>query len=387
METLHDLTSPGLKTYGKSSSASSNDNRRITQIDGLRGIAILLVISFHYINNQLWYAQSLLGRLICKATSFGWVGVDLFFVLSGFLIGNILIKNRGAKNYFSTFYIRRVVRIIPNYFLAVSVFLIICAIPFFSDNRFLTGDNVIPWWSYYIMVHNNYMAAMNTMGNSANSITWSIGVEEQFYIIFPFIVYFVKDKWLPMLLFLVIVAACIFRMQFKTWVPTYVLLPSRMDSIAFGFLVAYYYQNKNFKSVFQKYSKFFIGIIMLDVLVCAFLYWRFSDLGAIKHSLFALSFAIGLGFALSDKDSLYGRLLQNKLLTWFGTISYSLYLFHYVILGLFHHFANNKDGLVIANGRDVILTIAALITSLILSWTIFKFLETPFVNWGKRFKY
>jgi peptidoglycan/LPS O-acetylase OafA/YrhL len=383
MNTTVDLT----VTKPKALPVGSNPASRIAQLDGLRGIAILLVISFHYINNQLLHAESAIGKILCKATSFGWVGVDLFFVLSGFLIGNILIKNKGSKNYISTFYMRRIVRIVPNYYLAVSVFLIICAIPFFADNRFLTGDNVLPWWSYYVMVHNNYMAAMNSMGNNAFSITWSIGIEEQFYIIFPFIVYFIKDKWLPALLSLVIVAACLFRMQFTEWIPAYVLLPSRMDSIAFGFVVAYYYQKEYFKTTFLKHSKYFLGIFLLDVLVCAFLYWRYSDLGAIKHSLFALVFAIGLCFALVGKDSIYVRLLQNKLLVWIGTISYSLYLFHYFILGLFHHFANNRDGLVIANVRDVILTIAALIVSLLFSWAIFKFLETPFVNWGKRFKY
>ncbi|HKP32089.1 MAG TPA: acyltransferase family protein, partial [Chitinophagaceae bacterium] len=80
--------------------------KRIKELDGLRGIAILLVLSFHYINNQMVNRTDTLSKAITKATSFGWVGVDLFFVLSGFLIGSILIANKLKDNYFRTFYIR-----------------------------------------------------------------------------------------------------------------------------------------------------------------------------------------------------------------------------------------------------------------------------------------
>ena len=81
--------------------------KRIPQIDGLRAIAILLVISFHYVNNQLVNATDKIAKFFCFVTSFGWAGVDLFFVLSGFLIGSILIANKQKNKYFSTFYIEK----------------------------------------------------------------------------------------------------------------------------------------------------------------------------------------------------------------------------------------------------------------------------------------
>ena len=123
-----------------------------------------MVVSFHYINNQLINSGSRIGKVIYKLTSFGWVGVDLFFVLSGFLIGTILMNNRGAKNYFSTFYIRRVVRIIPNYYLLIGLFVMIGLIPFFSSDYFLTGNNVIPVWAYLVMVHNIFIAHLQNFG-------------------------------------------------------------------------------------------------------------------------------------------------------------------------------------------------------------------------------
>ena len=80
-------------------------SKRIPELDGLRGIAILLVLSFHYINNQLIQSENKIGKTLTKLTSFGWVGVDLFFVLSGFLIGSILMRSQSSPKYFTTFFV------------------------------------------------------------------------------------------------------------------------------------------------------------------------------------------------------------------------------------------------------------------------------------------
>src|ERR1700692_1846026 len=81
---------------GVDDSAVSIKQKRIPELDGLRGIAVLMVVAFHYVNNQLINSNTYLGRIFYKLTSVGWVGVDLFFVLSGFLIGTILLNNRDS---------------------------------------------------------------------------------------------------------------------------------------------------------------------------------------------------------------------------------------------------------------------------------------------------
>ncbi len=367
--------------------SSNTTLKRIPELDGLRGIAILLVISFHYINNQLFHSENIIGKALGKATSFGWVGVDLFFILSGFLIGTVLIRSKNSKNYFSTFYIRRIVRIIPNYFLLIIIFLILTAIPYFSSNYFLTGNNILPAWSYFAMMHNIYMALQNNMGNVAMSVTWSIGIEEQFYIIFPFIVYFLKDKWLPFLMTACIVLAIIFRMQFHNWIPPYVLLHCRMDAISFGVLVAWFNYHYDLKEAVDKFYKPLILIMVLDILICAFLYYKYADLGNIRNTLFGIFFSISLVIALTRSNSLYAAFLRNNILRWVGSISYSLYLFHYMILGILHHLFGNTNGIGIANLKDVIITVLALISSLLFSYFLFRRLETPMVNFGKRYKY
>ncbi len=365
-----------------------NKTNRISQIDGLRAIAILLVISFHYVNNQLLHDTSKLGKFFCLATSFGWVGVDLFFVLSGFLIGSILISNKHRKNYFSTFYIRRFVRIIPSYYLLLIVFIIIINIPIFKANYFVSGNNVIPTWSYFLMLHNIFMGKLNNMGNDSMSITWSIGIEEQFYLIIPLIVYYVKKHWLPILLIVFIILANFFRYAYaapNVWIPAYVLLPCRMDAISFGVLIAWINGRYNINIFANKHFKYILLIMFSCILLCAFLYLKYKDIGVIRHSLFALFFACAIIIALAKPSSFYGKILANKALNWIGKISYSLYLFHYLMMGIFNvvaatYFANTGI-------YAIFTTIAALTFTFLFSWLLYNYIEKPTIAFGKKFNY
>jgi peptidoglycan/LPS O-acetylase OafA/YrhL len=356
---------------------------RIQEIDGLRGIAILLVVSFHYVNNQLVLSESFAGKLLCKITSFGWVGVDLFFVLSGFLIGTILIRYKGNPHYFKTFYIRRFVRILPNYFLFLLVALVIGSLPFFADNYMLSGNQTVPMWSYFAFVHNFYMASLQNMGNDVLSITWSIGVEEQFYLFFPLFVYFLRLYLLPYFLAMIIVIAVVLRMQYDHWIPGYVLLTSRMDALAMGIWVAYLKETSWLQSLTRTRLNILVACMLLDIVLCGGLYAVYGDLGAFKHTLFALFFSGCVILALV-KAPYYSAVLRNHVLIWVGTISYSLYLFHYFILALFHHFIGNKAGVILANTTDLVITILALLTSFAVAWLVYKLLETPMVRLGKR---
>ena len=367
-------------------SAATKSGGRILELDGLRGIAALMVVVFHYVNNQLVTSSVPGAGMLSKLTEFGWVGVDLFFVLSGFLIGSILIRNKPSKQYFSTFFVRRVVRIVPNYFLAVGLFILITNLSFFKDNYFLTSNNVIPWWSYFAMVHNIYMGALQNLGNQAMSITWSIGIEEQFYIIFPFIIYYLKDKWLPWVLIACIITAGIVRGMMPHWITGYVLLPCRMDGLALGVLIAWLMQRTDL-ATFVKRNKFpLIGAMLVNIMFCAITYYKFGDLGPVKHTLFAFFFAIAMLFALTLKNSWYAAALRMKWLTWIGTISYSLYLFHYLTLGVVHQFAGN-DEIGIYNTADIGISIMALAIAIGFSWLVYTVLESRFVNFGKRFRY
>lgn len=101
------------------------ESKRIPQLDGLRGIAILLILIWHYVVCQVSYFPNLFCVQVIQALNFTWSGVDLFFVLSGFLIGGILLDHRKADNYFQVFYIRRICRIFPLYFLWMAIFCVL----------------------------------------------------------------------------------------------------------------------------------------------------------------------------------------------------------------------------------------------------------------------
>ena len=364
----------------------NQENKRITELDGLRGMAILMVLSFHYINNQLVNNTSSIGRYLAKATSFGWVGVDLFFVLSGFFIGSILIKNNGGRKYFTTFYLRRLLRIVPNYYLLIAVSSLIIAIPYFGNNLFLTGHNTVPKWSYYGMLHNVFMAHQNTLGNDSISVVWSIGIEEQFYILLPFVIFLVNARWLPVMLGVAFFSAPLIRMQFQNWIPPYVLLPCRMDSLAAGVLIAYANIYSDLYSLSRKYYLWIMGIMTLDVLISALFYWKFNDLGIFRNSFFAIFFTGCVILAITRKESIYGAFLRNKALVWIGSLSYSLYLFHYLILGFAHQITGQHD-IGIYNLKGALVSIAAFIFSLLMAWLVYLKLETPFVLAGKKLRY
>ena len=206
--------------------------RHIDSLDGLRGIAILLVFFFHYLPRNPYNPLSWLA-------SIGWSGVDLFFVLSGFLITGILYDTRESNNFFRVFYARRALRLFPLYFFAVGIVLLVAAllhtamswvaIPFYiygANIMLLVKGGVPDFTPYFQCIH-----------------FWSLSLEEQFYSLWPLVVFFVqKRKTLMTICVAGMLGAFIFRIvlirhQASTWA-LYTQLPSRMDALLAGALLA-----------------------------------------------------------------------------------------------------------------------------------------------------
>jgi len=270
----------------------------------------------------------------------------------------------------------------------MGVFFVFMILPFFLKSGYLHKTDNIPWWSYLLMIQNLYMAHLNSMGNDAVNVTWSICIEEQFYLVFPLIVYFAKKKWIPYILLLAIILASVIRCFYVDWIPRYVLLPCRMDSIAFGALIAYFNEEYPLAGLMKKYKTWFILVMSANAGICFYLFYRFRDLSINKHFFLAVFFSGCLIAALVYKNTLYGAFLRNKTLTWIGSISYSLYLFHYFILAILEYsLLHYEDGVGISNAKDLGVTVLALSISFLFAWVVFKKLETPFVRFGKRFKY
>jgi peptidoglycan/LPS O-acetylase OafA/YrhL len=159
-----------------SNSTSLNFSGRILELDGLRGIAIGMVLVYHYFDLTLQATPGTVLAQVITSGQLSWSGVDLFFVLSGFLIGGILLEARASTNYFQVLYTRRVFRIVPIY----AVLLLCFPVPLYGarliDLTWLI-KNPMPWYSYWTFTQNFWMAITGVLAAGALEVTWSLAIE------------------------------------------------------------------------------------------------------------------------------------------------------------------------------------------------------------------
>jgi peptidoglycan/LPS O-acetylase OafA/YrhL len=358
----------------------------IPSLDGLRGVAVLLVFLFHF------------GRLpgVAFRWNVGWVGVQLFFVLSGYLITRILIeqKKNPLGSYLKIFYWRRSLRIFPLYFgylLALTILFIIFHQP--DDFKSIAG---------YLFSY-SFNFSILTIGLHINRLfthLWSLCVEEQFYIIWPFVVYFFSNNQLKRLSVLLIFAIPLFR-----WWIYASLKPTISDSEILGTSI-YWFSISNFDAFaiggavhFLK-SKFiglkslaWVRIAMVFCIVGGGLnYWiskgglSITSLGfeihAIRnyefiwgYSLLNLLFAAILWHLVQHGSAL----LSTRPLVFIGKISYGIYVFHFPILGIV------SRGLSTSNLPDVVTLVISSTATVIIAWLSFHFFESKFLRLKERF--
>ena len=191
--------------------------QRSMMLDMTRGLAIFMVVSFHYFPNSV--------------TNIGWTGVNLFFVLSGYLIAGLLIDNRASDTYYGTFYARRCFRIVPLYAINLLFFAAVVGL-----------DQ--PLWHYALFVQNFTWIAHGTVDLSWMSPTWSLAVEEQFYMILPLLIRMTPPRRIPYVAVAFVVAAPVYRV-FMTqvvgsdWPASTEVLPGCLDSLFLGVLAAW----------------------------------------------------------------------------------------------------------------------------------------------------
>lgn len=165
--------------------------RHFAALDGLRGLAILMVMLHHF--EWLLPARSALGNLVKGIMYTGWSGVDLFFVLSGFLITGILIDTRDSVNYFSSFYVRRMLRIFPLYYSVLGSIVIFASIaqqPWLERFMPLASDRPF----YFVYLNNWWILMKDTWHPNIMGHFWSLAVEEQFYLLWPLCVWLIPPN-------------------------------------------------------------------------------------------------------------------------------------------------------------------------------------------------
>ena len=316
----------------------NNDSRHIPALDGIRGFAALMVFFVHYGGGQ---KSSYLGiRLIAKGLVFGWTGVSLFFVLSGFLISGILWDSMGKKHWWKRFYLRRSLRIFPLYYF--SILLIFSAAVVFKGTHWRL-ESLVPFMAYLQNIP--WTSGLRWKFPYAISLShfWSLAVEEQFYLIWPFLLLLVRNDikqarrmcccvWLLSLAYRVAVVYFSWNLN---WAAGFLL--GRSGDLAAGAWLALAVRGGGTMKHVQRFSSLVLGLSSLSI-ISVILLARSTEITSPYILTVGISF-VSLFFvsllAMSLNPSLPSILFSNRVLRWMGKISYGFYVYQVLLLPLY----------------------------------------------------
>lgn len=314
----------------------------IPALDGLRGVAILAVLCFHLTDVMIASPSSpWIDRVLRRVFSQGWMGVDLFFVLSGFLITGILLDAKGTAHYFRNFYARRVLRIFPLYYAVVAFYLLV--LPRIAPQASSVYGVVIGHPLLYWLYLSNHAIAHALAGGRQSFVgvlgpTWSLGVEEQFYLFWPLVVYLSSRRGMIRACIGAVALAIALRIVLLAngthWAYISTLTPCRLDALAIGGLLACLIRQR---PGLARLARRAVPVAALSALAFALIFatqhlisW---DQGRMRYAfgftvVAVLSACLMLLAITGPRRRLLSRLLTHPLLTTFGKYSYGLYLLH-----------------------------------------------------------
>lgn len=289
--------------------------RKILQLDGVRGVAILVVLA----HNLHGFTAPPFSYL----STYGWMGVDLFFVLSGFLITGILLDTRSSGDYFRNFYARRCLRIWPLYYsVLVLMFVVIPHIrPQDAAEIFRRSH---PWWSYPFFLQ-NFLVGEPSGGVGPLGVSWSLAVEELFYLFWPWFVRFLPLHRLAAFAYAVCFVSPFLRLAFVShgWL-IYTNPLCRLDGLMAGGLLAILIRKSDFAPGRYLAPAWMALLLAVPSAIAAELYkahW-------LTYSLTTIASAGFVYLAQFSGWSSAKTILTNRALVFSGTISYGLYLLH-----------------------------------------------------------
>jgi peptidoglycan/LPS O-acetylase OafA/YrhL len=391
---------PRPETAESSPAPAPKQSVHLDQLDGLRGLAALFAIWFHYLaglgidSRPVAAFQSVL--------EVNPISVDTFFILSGFLIGSILLRSKGSPNYYKTFYMRRVHRILPLYYAWIAVYVVLFllrggwglarpqgfATPFVFASFLLLIQNFFP-----PIVESTFIVAP----------TWTIAIEEHFYLLAPVCLKRFSKKVLSVLLVGVIVAAPVLRALIfvlgghdRAWrqLAGYTWTPCHADALALGVLLAIAWTSAEKRAWVRNCSRP-LPWAMVAFSVAALILGHL-DREQVPHagvlaisagrSAIELSGFCVMIFALVRPESRFCDVLRSRFLRETGKISYCLYMVHWGMLWMVSRFifhAQFGSGL----RRDLSVVVIALILTYLVALVSWKLVEYPLIRRGHRYKF
>jgi peptidoglycan/LPS O-acetylase OafA/YrhL len=374
--------------------------RHVPVLDGLRGVAILLVLVFHY--TQHYTHDKPIGQMILEICGAGWFGVDLFFVLSGFLITGILFDSRSGPGYFKNFYMRRFLRIFPLYYLAIAgVIAIGLLVPGFDTPGFRKVFADQAWlWLYGV----NVAELVNTgydFGSEwfdANHF-WSLAVEEHFYLLWPLLLWKLNRTWAMRLCLGVFALSAVSRVgalaigldPYKV----YVFTLFRLDGLAAGGYLALAMRGPVSLPQVRRVAGVFGAVCVAGVLgVFAVAQGTDEFHPAVQtagFTMLAMAFAslIAWSVATPRRNPLV-RLMESPVLRLFGKYSYGIYVYHFLFKYLMQDWFNPVRLGQLGGGFLVGLAMHVVLSSLFclaVAFVSYHAFERQFLRLKKLFEY
>lgn len=309
----------------------------VPALDGVRGLAILIVMLGHFAIG--FETGGMVDTGVKTLMQTGWAGVDIFFVLSGFLITGILLEAKGAPHYFRSFYARRVLRIFPVYYAFLFLFFVVLPIvkPPAPGGPF-DGWNVSQWW-FWAYLSNLQILFPAWPRPEPLSHFWSLAVEEQFYLFWPAVVLLTSRKGLvrTCIAFMIISVALRIVLQTTNINPTagYRITPARLDTLGTGALLAVLVRNPIWWSRIRRLAPkaiiaALIGLVLVSIPTRSMLQTGFL-VQAIGYTLLAIIGASLIVFSI-DPSSARRRVvafLRTPFMRFLGKYSYAMYIFHF----------------------------------------------------------
>jgi peptidoglycan/LPS O-acetylase OafA/YrhL len=319
---------------------------RIARLDGTRAIAVLLVVLFH----------------VGYHVTYGWAGVQLFFVLSGYLITGILRRTKQDSDYWQTFYKRRAARILPPLLLLMIFYIT------FTTNR------QIPTILCYTFFAGNFLTFFPHYGSSVLAPLWSLAVEEHFYLLWPLAVLLLSRRRLMWLLAGVLIAEPILRAlatpHFSTFEAIYSFTPFQLDSLAAGSLLALVTEGGELR--YQREAGWLVLALLPGLALCTVPYRDTNSAiwNAAAYSYLALLFVAFVAWVISLESGFFYNLMSSRPLAYLGRISYGVYLYHIPVSAVMHRLA-------LGFPLDMLPTF-------VLAALSYHFIETPIIAYSKR---
>ena len=361
-------------------SDSTDGDSRIVALDGLRGVLALMVCISHY------FAEVAHGF---PPLMVGWIAVKMFFVLSGYLMARIILANMASTNFATVFYVRRACRTLPVYLVTIGI--LFASVALFGHLPWMDAERIMPLWSYLTFTQSFVMIARNDLGSELQLPTWTLTVEEQFYLIAPLICILTPRRHLIAVLVAGLLGSLLFRAVAYgpgaiPAMAALILLPGAAHSMFLGMIAAVLLMSPRidwarglavlrFGTPIALFAVAFTSVVDDEA-------HRLSNIVGIPLASLACTFylmAIVLGAPEAER-------FKPGFMRSLGRISFSLYLLHMPVLGLMHGliFNSRPD---IATLAEIGVTLVALPMTILLAWLVNRYIEQPMITYGRTWRW